>query len=257
MAQAHALADQKVFFVLDADDQPTDVLVREIPLRQVDDNRFELIQGFVYRGEGGDHIVSASGLGRTDLASIPTFARWFVGTYGRHTLAALLHDFLVRLYAWLVAAKDPIVATLDRTKADLIFRIALGELGVPLVRQWVMWSAVTLASRSKHRLGKLVMGLWVIAALAGTTITIYGLATGRWTLVAAAAGPLVLAPLWGRQWNAGVVCGYALVAMGPPTLAVLLVYWCVYAPLEVVVRWGRAVKNRTSDVPGPPAYRKT
>ena len=31
----------------------------------------------------------------TDLASIPTFMRWFVNTYGLHTLAALLHDNLI------------------------------------------------------------------------------------------------------------------------------------------------------------------
>jgi hypothetical protein len=159
---------------------------------------------------------------------------------------------------WLVAAKHPIVPTLDRTKADLIFRLSLGELGVPIVRQWVMWSAVTLAARSKHRFGKVVMGLWVVAALTGATLAVYAIATARWTPAAAAtAGPFVLAPLWGRQWNAGVVAGYAFVAMAPPTMAVLLVYWCVYSPLELLLRAGRAIKNRTADVPGPPSYRKT
>ena len=32
----------------------------------------------------------------TDLASIPQFMRWFDDTYGRHTLAAIIHDRLIR-----------------------------------------------------------------------------------------------------------------------------------------------------------------
>src|SRR3954454_4050222 len=32
---------------------------------------------------------------RTDLASIPPFMRWFVNSYGKHTLAAIIHDRLI------------------------------------------------------------------------------------------------------------------------------------------------------------------
>ena len=66
-------------------------------LRQVDDDTFELSESFLYTGgpHAGPVPVTAEHLGRTDLASIPSFLGWFARRSGRHTPAALLHDQLI------------------------------------------------------------------------------------------------------------------------------------------------------------------
>lgn len=86
-------------------------------------------------GESQCDQVTAAKLGETDLASIPFFLRWFAAGYGRHTAAALLHDQLRH------TEETPKVS---RAESDRIFRAAMRELGVPLVRRLIMWSAVPL-----------------------------------------------------------------------------------------------------------------
>lgn len=75
----------------------------------------------------------------TDLASVPQFLTWLVPKDGRHTPAAILHDALMpsgtRLY------DGPKV---DRVEADRIFRNAMRHLGVPFLRRWIIWSAVSM-----------------------------------------------------------------------------------------------------------------
>lgn len=67
----------------------------------------------------------------TDFASIPTYVRWVIPPFGRHAIAAVLHD-------WLYTVGQPG----RRPEADHIFRLALAELGVGLVRRNAMYAAV-------------------------------------------------------------------------------------------------------------------
>jgi Protein of unknown function (DUF1353) len=94
----------------------------------------------------------------TDLASVPRWLTWLLPRYGKYTKAAVLHDYLCQNFraARVVAAfpdaqsADADTALLldlkDRSDADEVFRLAMGELGVPWARRWVMWSAVNWAT---------------------------------------------------------------------------------------------------------------
>ena len=83
---------------------------------------------------------------RTDLTSVPWLFTWLVPRTGRHLPAALLHDGLVGgadeppSY---VSEEGHVVA---RDEADRVFRDAMGDLGTGVVRRWLVWAAVTVAT---------------------------------------------------------------------------------------------------------------
>lgn len=85
---------------------------RQVELRVIPPNRFQLLQSFSYTDpKHRTHVITPSGVGNTDLASVPWFLWWFVASYGRHTAAALVHDQLIdtidRRYAdWSSAARS-------------------------------------------------------------------------------------------------------------------------------------------------------
>jgi len=183
-------------------------------LRQVADDEFELLKSFRFTSAANRVIpVAPEFLGRTDLASVPSFLGWFARRHGRHTPAALLHDQLVTNRPELL----PEDQRMPRAQADLLFREALLVSGVGLVKSWVLWTGVTLGTRRTTPGGKAAIVAWVVAALAGTGLLGYGVAAGRPALVAAALlAPVPSAALWGRQYKAGLIAGYAfwLVAFG-------------------------------------------
>jgi hypothetical protein len=80
-----------------------------------------------------------------DLTSTPDFFAWLVPRTGQHLPAALIHDGLVCEPANRTYRTDP-VTEIDRVSADRIFRDAMGGLGTSLVRRWLIWTAVTLAT---------------------------------------------------------------------------------------------------------------
>jgi Protein of unknown function (DUF1353) len=229
-------------------------------LRQVHDDRFELLEPFKYVRPDGTRIpVDHKWLGETDLASIPTFLGWFARRHGRHTPAALLHDELI-------PSDDPQAlplppeAQLPPVEADLVFREALRASGVALVKSWVLWTGVTLWTRFK-RLGRpaaVAMVAWFAAALAGTALLVYGLTGPHWWAVATAlVAPVPFAGLWGRQWAAGLIAGYAFwpVFFGsvPPFLA--------YQVYQLAERLAKAVgrlrpEHRRTPLPPPRPYGK-
>lgn len=83
---------------------------------------------------------------RTDLTSVPALFTWLVPKTGAHLPAALLHDALV------AGPDDPssYVSTeghvVDRVSADRVFRDAMADTGTGVVRRWIVWSAVTVAT---------------------------------------------------------------------------------------------------------------
>lgn len=104
---------------------------RILKLRVIPPKHFELLESFTYTDpQDRPHQITPEGVGNTDLASVPWFLWWFVASYGRHTAAALAHDQLIE--------------TIDRRKADWVFRCALEESGTSFARRWLMWAAVSL-----------------------------------------------------------------------------------------------------------------
>ncbi len=101
-----------------------------VQLEQVDRKRFLLLRGFAYTDPDKErHVITPEGVGRTDLASVPSILWWFVASYGRQTRAALVHDQLVD--------------AIERHDADWVFRKALGDSGIGFARRWLAWTAVS------------------------------------------------------------------------------------------------------------------
>jgi hypothetical protein len=171
----------------------------------------------------------------TDLASIPRYMRWFESSYGVHTLAAIIHDDLI--------VDTPNGGPLgDDTLSDRFFREMMRSAGVPWLKRWIMWSAVALRSRwavgGARRLSVLV---WLVLASAGITAFVWavGAAFFGWSrpadtwvlLVAALVLPFAAAPLWGKQYGAGIVAaGAALWIL--PAAALAGIGYVVYLVLE-------------------------
>ena len=213
-----------------------------IALRQLDGRTFELDSTITYIGEETglegrlDPIVldalrwvSPERLPRTDLASVPPALRWFVSTYGIHTPAALIHD-------WMIGEGPSVAEALTPEYADRYFRFMLRDLGVPWIRRWLMWSAVALRSRWEAGIRRRMMvAVWVLAALAGVGAFAIGLVTRDLTVVAAAVlAPWILSLLWGRQYAAGIwASGTALFVLPPAVIGALA--FAIYLAIEWTV----------------------
>jgi hypothetical protein len=85
----------------------------------------------------------------TDLASVPRSLTWLFPRYGKYTKAAVLHDFLCQNFrnAPSISSATPSLLPLtDRSDADEVFLVVMKELGVPRLRRWLMWGAVSWAT---------------------------------------------------------------------------------------------------------------
>lgn len=121
-----------------------------------------------YEGAYGDRWTIPVGF-TTDLASIPWWARWLVDTWGAHTGAALLHDwlrYLARLNADALLALEARLgvpqAPVTERQSDGLFRrtLRLGDMPAPLA--WLMYLAVRLESHFSGGMGR---DEWAMCAL--------------------------------------------------------------------------------------------
>jgi hypothetical protein len=122
----------------------------DLTLSRLDDHRWTLVGDLVYRGKR-DVFVVPDGT-PTDFATVPRVVVWLIPRFGRYTLPAILHDWLV--------TEGLRRGLLTSRAADGIFRRSMRELEVPVVRRWLMWAGVrwgALASRRRRR-------GWVISA---------------------------------------------------------------------------------------------
>ena len=127
----------------------------KLTLRVEGPKSFSVVHGFHYADQyDGDAPYDVPDeFGPTDLASVPFFLQWLVLSYGRHTMAALVHDVY-----W-----DNTKTQAQLRQANTAFRHAMWESDVPYVRRWFMWTAVTLGMLTKSGSGKLRVALWVLA----------------------------------------------------------------------------------------------
>jgi hypothetical protein len=219
----------------------------EIKLHQVDRKTFALKSKIYYRGatglndeELGPDVVEdirtlepgpdPNDVHTTDLASVPGPLRWFLGTYGAHTPAVLIHDRLIPTPAGLKGMTDQY--------ADRYLRFMLQDIGMRWLKRWVMWSGVAMRTRwAAGGVKRLSVLVWVITALAGMTVFAIAAANGSvgW-MIAAGLAPLVSAGLWDKQYGAGIVASIAAPWLLPPTILAVLGL-VVYVVLEFVLGW--------------------
>ena len=199
----------------------------KIGLYQIDEETFALQSTLTYVGEETGlegklspptllriRSVSPETLPTTDLASVPGVLRWFAGRYGVYTPAALVHDWLIP------QPVDPPLAGMTNEYADRYFRFMLGDLGVPLIRRWLMWAATAARSRfTSGWVNAVALVVWVLASIVGMITFVVGLFMGNVTAVVAATfAPFLFAGLWGSQYGAGIVAAYSAPWILPPTL---------------------------------------
>lgn len=246
-----------------------------VVLRQVDDKNFDVVEPLVYTpphdvpGAPSTPLEIHPGWLRSDLASIPDVVGWFARRHGRHTPAALVHDLLIVERRPLApdepAGPDeryppgfPEAWKVAPEMADLLFRRMLLDSGVPPVRAYLMWAAVTLRTRMKtgrRRLASVVA--WLALALAGTVLLVASVAQGWWAAtVVALVAPVPAAALWGRQFRAGVIAGYAvwwaLLGAVPAWVAFKLYQVIELLPWALLMRRHRLSGAPPSEAPPAP-----
>lgn len=164
-----------------------------VTVRRRDDTTWTVVEPLVYRGRSQTFVVPR-GFG-TDFATVPRPVVWLIPRFGRYTLPAILHDWLVT-----EGLRQRIVSSRD---ADGIFRRSMRELGVPVVRRWLMWTGVrwgALANPGRRR-------GWVLSAPAVLAVSV---------LAAPVVVPPALVILW-ALWVYGSV--ERLVSRQPRTTA--------------------------------------
>lgn len=179
---------------------------------------------------------------KTDIASIPRFMRWFENTYGRHTLAAIIHDRLI------VSGRPNDGALASDILSDRFFREMMGSAGVPALKRWIMWAAVAMRTRWAARgWRRLTLALWLLLAVSGITLFVaaIGSALFKWphllaldpwvALLIAVVMPFVSAPLWGRQLGASFLAAVAALWILPAAILAVLGY-LVYRVLERITK---------------------
>src|SRR6476620_2048346 len=180
---------------------------------------------------------------RTDLTSVPWLFTWLVPKTGAHLPAALLHDALV------AGRDDPTsyVSTegheVDRVEADRIFRDAMADTGTGVIRRWIVWTAVTVAtvfvgravpwSPAKHWSYRIAAAVTIVTILwlgYSSTSALFdrswvGAVDVPWMgdrswwaevaggLSGAIVLPLALSLLWGRLRMAGAIAGVLLAGL--------------------------------------------
>jgi hypothetical protein len=202
-----------------------------IVVEQCDRKTFRLDSSVEYVGEetGLEHLVDSAVVERirritpdelpeTDLVSVPGPFRWFVGRYGSHTPAALIHDRFI-------GAPDPIPSLSDQY-VDRYFRFVLAATGVRWLRRWIMWAAVAMRTRfGAGGMRRWTVLAWATLAVLGTTALVIALLDGNWGLAALAVGaPLPASALWGRQYGAGLVVAYSAPWIVPPSALAAVAY---------------------------------
>ena len=178
----------------------------------------------------------------TDLASIPRFMRWFENPYGRHSLAALIHDELIT---------DQVNGGRlgSDTLSDRFFREMMRTSGVAWLKRWIMWSAVALRTRfAAGGVRRWSLLLWVAFSVLGISCAVGAVGAWladwptpidpQWLLAVAAVLPVVAAGLWGEQWGASLVFAVAAFWIVPAGV-VAGVGYLVYLALERIARAAR------------------
>lgn len=215
---------------------------------------------------------------RTDLTSVPALFTWLVPKSGRHLPAALIHDGLLpdrpdsEAGGSCCYATEPPGIEIDRIDADRVFREAMFDTGVGLIRAYLAWAAVSVASLwVGPRAIWSALQLWYFRALIvltfGTiavlgyaaTVDVLDLALPAFHLpwiregsLAVEVGtglagaiviPLLLAIPWGRYFGIAAITGVAVAALYYVTIAVAvsaLAYQVIERSLGWALRrWGR------------------
>ncbi|HXH34082.1 MAG TPA: DUF1353 domain-containing protein [Plantibacter sp.] len=187
----------------------------------------------------------------TDLASVPGVLWSFVGSYGRQSAPAIVHDHRSAL-AFTRPTEEALV---QRYEDDRQFRVGLRQQRVPLLRAWLMWAVVSVDRYVRHRpavaalmVAQSVLGVLAIwAATIGTVTPVFGRPDPAW--LALAITPAVAAVFW-REERRLLIWLPAAGALLGPLLIVQLAAVGAFRLIELIVR-ETIDRPFIDDAPGP------
>ena len=103
-----------------------------VVVKQTSEKDWQILASLEYTANDRTFRVQAGEF--TDFASTPRIFAWLIPSYGKYTLAGILHDHLWRI--------EIPAGNISYRDADGIFRQAMRRLGVPFATRWAMWTAV-------------------------------------------------------------------------------------------------------------------
>lgn len=133
----------------------TSQFVTRLIVEELDTGEAKLVKPLYYKGNFDTFIVPVGFV--TDFASVPRLLWWLFPPRGKHTKAAVLHDYLYREAPEVIfdyEVKPPWMLPIVRRDADGLFYRSMREDGTRLIRAWIMWKMVRLFGRStwnQHR----------------------------------------------------------------------------------------------------------
>ena len=230
------------------DGRPLDELL--LAERPADGYRFEVRAPFVYldpvsgrryeipaaRGTGtaapgSSGAVGAGPHGVTDLASVPMSLWSFIASYGRQSAPAVLHD-----ERSIVAAElgDRRAALALRREDDRVFRTALREQRVPLLRAWIMWGWI--AADREREFGGGAGAVFMAQAVVGALLVLGASVGAFWHpgWLAVVLVPALAAAAWGRLAPLMLLLNYSSAVLAP-LIVLHLISLVPFRLLEAIV----------------------
>lgn len=105
-------------------------------VKVIDTRKYELVQPFSYTSHNINVYIPAGFI--TDFASVPRLFWALMPPNGRYTKAAIIHDYMY--HNGMATKKD----------ADLVFKSAMKQLGVPKWKAEIMYFAVRIFGRGNY-----------------------------------------------------------------------------------------------------------
>jgi hypothetical protein len=107
-----------------------------LQLFQGDGTNFMLVNPMFYKIKRTGQMIAVPAGFVTDFASVPWYARWRISVLGKHSIAAIVHDYLY----W--------EQRCTREEADAILREAMDEYGSSWADQTIVYQAVKYGAQS-------------------------------------------------------------------------------------------------------------
>ncbi len=107
-----------------------------LQLFQGDGTNFMLVNQMLYKINRTGQMITVPAGFVTDFASVPWYARWRISVLGKHSIAAIVHDYLY----W--------EQRCTRDEADAILREAMDEYGSSSADQTIVYYAVKYGAQS-------------------------------------------------------------------------------------------------------------